>query len=423
MTETYTYDAFGTLTEIQSLNENGVLAEAETAISRFLYAGEQYDDITGLYYLRARRYDTTAGRFTQEDTYLGDGRNLYVYVGNNPLKYVDPSGHDKSSNSFGSALLQAQISSFGTADSYSGYLGQSWGNYISPTVQEDPLGSARDFAIGVIETASPVPTGLDKYVEHYELYMTGTMLTIPFGGAIDDALKYAGKATANGAKKLGGGIAKLVKATSFGSKMADKANDIGKTVKTAASTIKTTTVNVATEAASKIVNKVSEAGSKVTQKLSSAVEKVKGLFGSLFKSSADEVVETADTAKEILSTTQAEEYAFAAINGSNNAEYVLLGKYVEGSPDSYEVVASEISAQYFNLNNWDELSLQYSKDEIWKINEKFLDIQTSSGRDILLFNNPADYVGDGSFYSKEIQYLIENGYDFLQEGEFWHAIR
>ena len=51
--------------------------------------------MTGLYYLRARQYDTLTGRFTQEDTYLGDGRNLYVYVSNNPLKYVDPSGHGK----------------------------------------------------------------------------------------------------------------------------------------------------------------------------------------------------------------------------------------------------------------------------------------------------------------------------------------
>ncbi|MBP3569142.1 MAG: RHS repeat protein [Lachnospiraceae bacterium] len=93
LTEAYRYDAFGTLTSIQSLNENGVLAEAETALSRFLYAGEQYDTVTGLYYLRARQYDTGIGRFTQEDTYLGDGRNLYVYVRNNPLKYVDPSGH------------------------------------------------------------------------------------------------------------------------------------------------------------------------------------------------------------------------------------------------------------------------------------------------------------------------------------------
>ena len=33
------------------------------------------------------------GRFTQEDTYRGDGLNLYAYVSNNPVKYVDPSGY------------------------------------------------------------------------------------------------------------------------------------------------------------------------------------------------------------------------------------------------------------------------------------------------------------------------------------------
>ena len=67
LAETYRYDAFGILTNIKSLNENGVLKDAETALSRFLYAGEQYDTVTGLYYLRARQYDTTTGRFTQED--------------------------------------------------------------------------------------------------------------------------------------------------------------------------------------------------------------------------------------------------------------------------------------------------------------------------------------------------------------------
>ena len=32
-------------------------------------------------------------RFTQEDTYRGDGLNLYAYCRNNPVYYVDPSGH------------------------------------------------------------------------------------------------------------------------------------------------------------------------------------------------------------------------------------------------------------------------------------------------------------------------------------------
>lgn len=50
--------------------------------------------MTGQYYLRARYYNPVIGRFTQEDTYRGDGLNLYAYCANNPVMYYDPSGHD-----------------------------------------------------------------------------------------------------------------------------------------------------------------------------------------------------------------------------------------------------------------------------------------------------------------------------------------
>lgn len=33
----------------------------------------------------------------QEDTYRGDGLNLYVYCANNPVIYYEPSGHGKKS--------------------------------------------------------------------------------------------------------------------------------------------------------------------------------------------------------------------------------------------------------------------------------------------------------------------------------------
>ena len=82
----YSYNAFGELV-------TAVTFTPETINNRFLYAGEQYDAASDLYYLRARNYDAGAGRFTQEDTYLGDGRNLYAYTHSNPLKYIDPSGH------------------------------------------------------------------------------------------------------------------------------------------------------------------------------------------------------------------------------------------------------------------------------------------------------------------------------------------
>ena len=125
----------------------------------------------------------------------------------------------------------------------------------------------------------------------------------------------------------------------------------------------------------------------------------------------------------ILSYEDAENIAFDAIHGPNNADAVVLGKYGDGGPTAYTSVAKDMDAQYFQLDNWDELAARYSDDEIWKINEKFLDIQTSSGREIYLSHNPEEYLGKEQFYSRELQYLLDNGYKFVDEGGFWHAVR
>jgi len=52
----------------------------------------------GLYYYGARWYDPAAGRFIQADTLItniekSQSFDRYAYVGNNPIRYVDPSGH------------------------------------------------------------------------------------------------------------------------------------------------------------------------------------------------------------------------------------------------------------------------------------------------------------------------------------------
>ena len=76
------YNAFGNRVECEEQVEN-----------RFGFAGELYNPVSALIYLRARFYNPVIGRFLQEDNVYEDGLNLYVYCRNNPVRYVDPSGH------------------------------------------------------------------------------------------------------------------------------------------------------------------------------------------------------------------------------------------------------------------------------------------------------------------------------------------
>ncbi len=64
--------------------------------------GEQYDQNTGLYYLRARYYDPLSGRFLSSDPADADA-NEYAYAAGDPVNNSDPSGL--------ATLLEMEISS------------------------------------------------------------------------------------------------------------------------------------------------------------------------------------------------------------------------------------------------------------------------------------------------------------------------
>ena len=90
----YNYDAWGNCT-IASNTTNYTIAHANP----FRYRSYYYDEDTKLYYLKARYYSPEFRRFISPDdtNYLdpknANGLNLYCYCGNDPINFVDPSGH------------------------------------------------------------------------------------------------------------------------------------------------------------------------------------------------------------------------------------------------------------------------------------------------------------------------------------------
>ena len=105
----YAYDAWGTCHLM--LDTDGV-----GSLNPFRYRGYYMVSCIGLYYLTTRFYDYTTGRFLNADVpsvgmesgfNIPEGCNLYSYCLNNPISYVDPTGH------FAISLLVGAVVAFG----------------------------------------------------------------------------------------------------------------------------------------------------------------------------------------------------------------------------------------------------------------------------------------------------------------------
>jgi len=88
VTDSYGYSAFG---EMASHTGN--------TVNPFLFNAQQFDGASGDYYLRARYYDQSNGRFISQDPYSGSDYDpvtlhRYLYASLDPINRIDPSGED-----------------------------------------------------------------------------------------------------------------------------------------------------------------------------------------------------------------------------------------------------------------------------------------------------------------------------------------
>ena len=91
-------DGAGLVVQLYRYDEYGVGLVSEGGVEQpFRYTGEQFDESTGLVYLRARYYDVQTGRFVSRDKFVGSSGapsslHRYTYVRNAPVNLIDPLG-------------------------------------------------------------------------------------------------------------------------------------------------------------------------------------------------------------------------------------------------------------------------------------------------------------------------------------------
>ncbi|MDC9575758.1 hypothetical protein PSI07_22260, partial [Pseudoalteromonas sp. GABNS16A] len=112
-----------------------------------------------------------------------------------------------------------------------------------------------------------------------------------------------------------------------------------------------------------------------------------------------------------------------AINATRkpDSNRLVLGHFArEGT--SYQKVAAHYEASYFKVDDWNSVTKGLSNDEIWRINETFLDQQVMQGKKILFSHNPSK-ARPNSFFEREVNYLQDLGYQFKQKNQWtWEAI-
>ena len=121
------------------------------------------------------------------------------------------------------------------------------------------------------------------------------------------------------------------------------------------------------------------------------------------------------------------EYYLGKVRNNIDSDTVVLG-----STGKYDIIAETEGYTYFKMSDdvWTSLEKESggNYDEIWKVNQQFIDEQIAANKNILLSNDPYQgyYFDDGArrFYQREIDYILSKGYTFeLTSDGLWKAVR
>ncbi len=212
----YDYDLYGNL---------NILLQPEVNFFPYLYSSQEFDFELGIYNYKARFYFSRVGRFGVVDNY-NQFYSPYIFAGNSPLIYVDPSGNFSIGNFFsaiGGAIIGAFEILIGVAvDAIAGILEVITGGLSTPaSIGLASLGGA--FLGAGISAVSYSAVGLITNDFSWKDYGVNTAIGF-VAGAITAGFGAAGSIAAEAAtgvkaaEEAGQAVSSLAKAANSGIK-------------------------------------------------------------------------------------------------------------------------------------------------------------------------------------------------------------